>query len=107
LGLGIRFLKHIERTKVLIILIDLLDGDFTRQYKTLLKEMKEYSENLPLKPSLVVGSKQDAAGKSRENAFLSTGIKGEKLCISSFTGFNIDILKDKIVLLVEQGNECL
>jgi GTP-binding protein len=107
IGLGIKFLKHIERTKALILLIDLLDGEFAKQREILLNEMAEYSQKLLSKPLLLVGSKLDAAGKPKEAEFLESEIPGEKFCISSLTGSNIDILKHKIISLLEQENELL
>jgi GTP-binding protein len=105
IGLGIRFLKHIERTKALIMLIDLLDGNFVKQHEILLNEMARYSDKLLLKPLLLVGSKQDTAGKSKEAEFLESAVQGKKLCVSSLTGSNIGILKNEIVSLLEQGND--
>ncbi|UCB45424.1 MAG: GTPase ObgE [Spirochaetota bacterium] len=104
IGLGIRFLKHIERTRALIMLIDLVDGDFSKKHEVLLKEMGEYSDTLLAKPLLFVGSKLDAAGRSKEAEFLKSSMPGEKLCISSLTRANIDILENKIVSILEQGN---
>jgi GTP-binding protein len=104
IGLGIRFLKHIERTRALIMLIDLVDGDFSKQHEVLQKEMGEYSEKLLFKPILFVGSKLDAAEKSHEAEFMQSSMPGEKLCISSLTRTNIDILENKIVSILEQEN---
>lgn len=101
-GLGIRFLKHIERTRVLVVLIDLSEGDYMRQYEVLTGEMEEYSGGLLNKPRLVVGSKRDIIDQHREASFLHSPIQCEKLCISSQTRFNIDILKRRIVVLLEK-----
>jgi GTP-binding protein len=103
-GLGIQFLKHIERTKVLLILIDLSEGDYMRQYKVLNGEMKQYSRDLLIKPRLVVGSKRDIVGQHEEESFLHGPIPGEKFCISSQTQFNITILKERIVAILEKAD---
>lgn len=100
-GLGIRFLKHVERTRGLIVLIDLAAGEFHRQYETLVREMTDYSERLPEKQRLVVGSKQDIASDDQIDHFLSMGIPEDRICVSSVTGSGIETLKDKIALFLE------
>ncbi len=122
-GLGIQFLKHIERTKILVILIDLFNGDFNKQYETLLKEMSSYSKRLLEKPRLIVGSKKDLIQDKQASLFLSMQIpgieipeikiseikiSGKKLCISSVSGDGLNVLKEEIAKLLENLNEkCL
>jgi len=104
-GLGIRFLKHIERTKVLIVLVELSEGGYTKQYEVLESEMRQYSKMLLDKPRIIAGSKFDVIGRQEEAAFLGAAIPGEKICISSRTRFNIEILKDRIVLLLGKNSD--
>lgn len=59
IGLGIDFLKHIERTKLLLFIIDLEDPDYEEQYKKLRTEIKRYSKELDKKPYLIAASKYD------------------------------------------------
>ncbi len=59
IGLGIEFLKHIERTKLLLFIIDLEDEDYELQFKKLRKEIKNYSSELYNKPYLIAASKYD------------------------------------------------
>ena len=103
-GLGIRFLKHIERTRVLIVLVELSEGGYMKQYEVLESEMRQYSGALLDKPRIIAGSKCDVIGQQDEAAFLEAAIPGEKICISSLTRFNIDILKDRIVLLLGKNS---
>lgn len=103
-GLGIRFLKHIERTSVLIVLIDMSQGGYMKQYEVLESEMRRYSGKLLDKPRIIAGSKHDVIGRQEEDVFLESAIPGEKICISSMTRFNIDIFKDKIVLLLGKNS---
>lgn len=61
-GLGIQFLRHVERTKVLVHLVDV--SEFTTRdpvddFKIILKELGSYSENLVAKPMIVVATKMD------------------------------------------------
>ena len=60
-GLGDRFLKHIERTKILVHLIDSAqpDGDCLREYETIERELVLYSEELGARSRVVVASKTD------------------------------------------------
>lgn len=58
-GLGIQFLRHIERTKLLVLLIESISSDPMRDYKILLQELKEYNPSLATKPRLVALTKID------------------------------------------------
>lgn len=58
-GLGDRFLKHIERTRVLVFLIDLHDEDPGLTYKTLLDELESFDPDLLEKPRIVCITKCD------------------------------------------------
>jgi GTP-binding protein len=104
-GLGIRFLKHIERTRVLIVLVELSEGGYMKQYEVLESEMRQYSGTLLDKPRIIAGSKCDVIGRKEEAAFLEAAIPGEKICISSMTRFNIEILKNRIVLLLGKNSD--
>jgi GTP-binding protein len=59
-GLGTRFLGHVERTAVLIHLIDGTQEDVVDAYKTIRHELKEYGGGLGFKPELVALNKIDA-----------------------------------------------
>ncbi len=65
-GLGLKFLKHIERCKLLLILVDAAgsDGrDPKKDYKALIKELEAYSEEMLKKPRIVVANKIDLLQK--------------------------------------------
>jgi GTP-binding protein len=62
-GLGDRFLRHVERTKLLLHLVDVssISGrDATSDYETINRELAAYDENLASRPQLVVATKIDA-----------------------------------------------
>jgi len=59
-GLGIEFLKHIERTKILVHLLDITHDDLRDEYKKLNNELKLYSKELAKKPQILVINKVDA-----------------------------------------------
>jgi GTP-binding protein len=58
-GLGIQFLRHIERTKVLVFLIDPTSGHPDKEYKTLLNELRLFNKDLPKKPQIIAVTKAD------------------------------------------------
>jgi GTP-binding protein len=60
-GLGIQFLKHIERTKALLYLIDCTSDDIKRDYKILANELKAFSKDLPKKKKIIAITKLDIA----------------------------------------------
>ena len=61
-GLGIKFLGHIERTSVLLHIIDCTQDDLVGAYKTIRKELKEYGADLENRPEIIALSKSDALG---------------------------------------------
>ena len=58
-GLGIKFLKHIERTKALAHMIDINEPDIAASYKIIRNELKKYSEILSVKNEIIVINKID------------------------------------------------
>ncbi|NTW48448.1 MAG: GTPase ObgE [Chlorobiales bacterium] len=90
-GLGLKFLKHIERTKVLAILIPANSEDIKEEFKTIKKELKEFSPDVAEKPKVVVISKMDTAPEG----FVLPKFRGIKVVpISSVTGQGLDELKE-------------
>ena len=66
-GLGDEFLKHIERTKVLIHLIDIYDDDVVKSYEIVHKELKEYNSAIVNKTEIVVLTKIEGLDKETVN----------------------------------------
>ena len=101
-GLGHEFLRHIERTKLLLHLIDVSDGAHPEPYKAfdiLSKELKLYSEKLIRKPRLVVASKIDSVSDRKrlrelKELFENKGYRFH--AVSSLTGEGIEELKELI-----------
>ena len=58
-GLGIKFLKHIERCKILLHMIDVTEKDLVLSYKQIRKELKEYSKDVIKKNEIIVFNKID------------------------------------------------
>jgi len=108
-GLGIQFLKHIERTSMLIHLIDAsaINPDLPLSgYNTIKKELASYSKSLAEKPVLVVLNKLDITG-AKEAAYIFIKATGntEVLTISAATGEGISRLKQNISLLLDKCRE--
>jgi GTP-binding protein len=100
-GLGIQFLKHIERTSILALLIECTDENPASTLETLLKEMAAFSSEMMNKPRLVVMSKLDIFQDDYEE--LPTELSGEKvLSISSITGEGLDILMAELAEMMHE-----
>lgn len=59
-GLGHDFLRHIERTRVLVHLIDLTAADLIADYQTIQQELEAYGQGLPTRPKIIALNKLDA-----------------------------------------------
>lgn len=62
-GLGDDFLRHIERTRIFIHIIDIYGDDLAKSYKTIVDELKAYDKNLAKRPQLVALNKIDGLDK--------------------------------------------
>ena len=63
IGLGIKFLKHVERCKTLLHLIDISNDDLIKSYKQIRRELGEYSKELLRKKEIIVLNKIDLLSK--------------------------------------------
>ncbi|MBW1841636.1 MAG: GTPase ObgE [Deltaproteobacteria bacterium] len=107
-GLGIRFLRHIERTRVLLHLIDVSSIDPENPlyaYNTINNELAMYNEAMMKKPQIVVLNKLDLPGaKKAAKIFLSAAKFKPITFISALTGHGVDDLKSKILQLLDKIN---
>jgi GTP-binding protein len=98
-GLGIQFLRHIERTRLLAHLVDVSDStgrDPVHDFETVMEELSSFSDELAAKPMIVVATKMDAAQDPERVASLRDMAKARGLAffeISAVTGQGIDNLK--------------
>ncbi len=95
-GLGLRFLRHIERNSVLLFMIPITSPDPRSEYRTLLNELEKYNPVLLLKKRIIAITKIDTVD---ENELLNAKQKFADLSpifISSITGYGIQELKDKL-----------
>jgi GTP-binding protein len=97
-GLGHRFLRHTERTRVLIHLIDLdpaTGRDPSEDYRVIQGELRAYSEALAARPQVVAGNKADLPGTEERRRALERFCRAEGLpchTISAVTGAGLPAL---------------
>ncbi len=98
-GLGDRFLRHVERTHLLIHLVDVSDltgRDPAHDFDIILNELREFNEELAAKPMLVVATKLDACQDESKIAAVKARAEQHGMPfygISSVTGEGLDKLK--------------
>jgi GTP-binding protein len=105
-GLGHRFLKHAERTKILVQVVDMSgseDRDPLEDYATIVSELEQYSEDLAHKHRIVVGNKMDLAESKKNIARFRRKYKGLKIFpISALDRQGLDALVDEIIVILKQ-----
>lgn len=109
-GLGIQFLKHIERTSALVHLIDcsmLLEPyEALEDYATVRSELLKYEDTIAQKPEIVCLTKIDAMSEEEIEKFqkeIESHIDKKALPISSVSGRNLDLLK-RLMLKTKEAN---
>jgi len=95
-GLGLRFLKHIERNSLLLFLVPADSKDIKQEYQILLNELKSYNPELLDKPKLLAISKSDMLDEELKNEIRRDLPAIPHIFMSSITGEGIMKLKDMI-----------
>jgi GTPase len=103
-GLGIQFLRHIERNNLLLFLVG-CDTDIEKEYSALLHELKEYRPDLLDKPRILVVTKMDLKEDYELDQDVTIDSSTPIVCISSATGYHIDQLKELIWEKLERIGE--
>ena len=99
-GLGIKFLKHIERCKTLLHLIDITEEDLVKSYKQVRNELKKYSKDLLKKEELVVFNKVDLIAKDQINKKISifkNKVDKNVLSMSTIDKKTVSNIKSKLI----------
>ena len=94
-GLGLQFLRHVERTRVLVYMISSESEDFAADFETLQNEVLSYSEVMKDKPHIKILTKTDLLEEGRDISYFD-------LTISSFAQQGLDELK---LLIAEKIKE--
>ncbi len=110
-GLGIQFLKHIQRTKILLFIIDVNSKDAAGDYQTLKDELHQYDKYLDKKSHLIGLSKIDTISQGKREKLLAEiskdfkeHINEEIVTFSSITGENLNKLKLKLSELIKNAD---
>ena len=99
-GLGTKFLKHIERCKTLLHLIDVTEKDLIRSYKQIRAELGKYSKSLLKKNEIIVLNKIDLIDKKNldsKKKILSGKIKKKIYDLSTLDKSKISKIKSKLL----------
>ncbi|HNX00174.1 MAG TPA: GTPase ObgE [Candidatus Cloacimonadota bacterium] len=110
-GLGIQFLRHIERTRTLLFLIDAQNQDPSETYKILKTELHLYDPYLDKKPHLIVLSKVDTIPEEERKETLKAikasfpaNIRKHIMSISSVTHYQLTELKTKLYEMIHEND---
>ena len=99
-GLGIEFLRHIERTRMLVHVVDISgqeDRDPIEDYKKINLELKNYSKELAKVPQIIALNKCDYFGVEDKIKEFKSKVKGKKiLLVSAITGEGLEELKKEV-----------
>ncbi|MFA5713029.1 MAG: GTPase ObgE [Bacteroidales bacterium] len=94
-GLGVRFLRHIERNSMLLFMVPATSEDVAAEYQILLNELQQYNPELLYKERIVAITKCDLLDQEGRRELESKLPKGAKtILISSVTGEGLNSLKD-------------
>ena len=95
-GLGHQFLKHIERNRILLFLVDILEPNPQDVFDKLSNELSSFNTTLMDKPKLVVRTKRDTIDKAK-NLENWKNFSEEYIDVSSVSNSGLDVLKDRLV----------
>ena len=99
-GLGIQFLKHIERCKSLLHLIDITNNDLKKSYTQIKNELKKYSSKLIKKKELIVLNKIDLIDEKEIKKIVkdfSKNVKSEVITLSTLEKMSVSKMKAKLI----------
>ncbi|HUO09801.1 MAG TPA: GTPase ObgE [Phycisphaerae bacterium] len=106
-GLGLDFLRHIERTRVLVHMIDILPVDGSKpidSYREIRNELEQYSPKLAAKPELLAANKMDLSGASEALADLRSELPGKQIfAISAVAGTGLRPLLEALWQQVQKA----
>jgi len=103
-GLGHAFLRHAERARALVVLLDpspLQEAGVAEQLSVLLGELERHSHELAARPRVVAVTKADLPGAAGAAAALAAAVDGEVHVVSAVTGAGIDRLMHAVADLVD------
>ena len=99
-GLGIQFLKHVERCKSLLHMIDITNDDLKKCYNQVKNELKKYSSKLTKKKELIVLNKTDLVEEKEMEKIIkdfSKNVKSEIITLSTLDKKSVIKIKSKLI----------
>src|ERR1700686_1867238 len=112
-GLGIRFLKHLQRSRLLLPLVDIApldpEADPVRDARAIVQELKNFSKDLTLKPRWLVLNKRDLlpaaeAGRRARSIVRTLRHRGPQFLISGATGEGTKALCEAVMTFLEEND---
>ncbi|OHB78019.1 MAG: GTPase ObgE [Planctomycetes bacterium RBG_16_64_10] len=106
-GMGHEFLRHVERTRVLVHLVEPQPADGSQpvhNYRAIRTELQRYQVDLTQRPEIVVLTKADLPGAEDQRRQLAAQLEREILAISAVTGQGLDRLVRQIVEALAQAD---
>lgn len=108
-GLGHQFLRHVERTRVIVHVVDIseMEGrDAATDYQTIKSELEKYNEKLTGRPEIIVLNKADLVEDEEIYELFKEeiGVNSDIYPISAATGENIDALLYRVADLLEEAD---
>jgi GTP-binding protein len=105
-GLGLRFLRHIERNAVLLFMVSAEAEQINEEYRVLLNEIEQYNPELLHKPRLLAVTKADLLDEELKEMIASDiNVDIPWIYISSVTNHNLDKLKDLLWDMIQSQDE--
>lgn len=101
-GLGHRFLRHIDRSSVLLFVISAENLDVDKQFTTLLNELEQYNPELLDRKFLVVINKSDLLDNETKNEIYRQIGENEHVFVSALKKIGLNQLKQKVLTLIEE-----
>lgn len=104
-GIGLRFLRHIERNSILLFLLPANSEDIMKEYKILMNELKQFNPELLNKKILVSISKCDLIDEDRKKEIEKKMKKLNPVFFSSASSMGLAELKDRLWQLLTEDND--
>ncbi len=106
-GLGIKFLKHVKRTKILVHCISVESSDPLKDYKTIRQELGEFDQKLLERPEIILITKSDLVTqeKLKEIKGELKGVKSKILSVSIHDYDSLQQLKEKLIAQFKPSGE--
>jgi GTP-binding protein len=102
-GLGHEFLRHVERTRVLVHLVEPLPADGSdplANYRVIRRELEMHDSQLAAKPEIVAVSKSELTGSDEVRSHIEAELGAPVLAISAVTGQGLAELVERVAVLL-------